>query len=169
LLQFISLFIFIHKIFGFTLKVSRYVKTSRELVVKVPEHISFEVAASIPMNFCTAYHALHNKAQIEKGEKVLIHAAAGGTGLIPSTNTPDHFSHLHSTGQAAIQFCQLVGTEIFVTVGSDEKRKFIEREYGIPLDHIFNSRTLEFAEQIMKVTNGKGQFSHIHVTKANCF
>jgi NADPH:quinone reductase-like Zn-dependent oxidoreductase len=78
-------------------------------------------------------------------------------------------THFHSKGQAAIQFCKLVGTEIFVTVGSDEKRKFIESEYDIPLDHIFNSRTLEFADQIMKITHGKGQFSHVHVTKPNCF
>jgi NADPH-dependent curcumin reductase CurA len=66
-----------------------------------------------------------------------------------------------SLGQAAIQMCQLVGAEIFVTVGSDEKRKFIEKEYNIPTDHIMNSRTLEFVDQIRAKTCGKGSVSFI--------
>jgi NADPH:quinone reductase-like Zn-dependent oxidoreductase len=60
---------------------ARYVKTPSILVAKIPDNMTFEVAASIPLTFCTAFQALCNKAQIEKGEKVLIHAAAGGTGL----------------------------------------------------------------------------------------
>ncbi|KAF8849554.1 type I polyketide synthase [Acephala macrosclerotiorum] len=73
-----------------------------------------------------------------KGETVLIHAAAGGV------------------GQAAIMLAQLVGAEVYATVGSKEKAQLIMDTYGIPEDHIFSSRNAFFATEIMAATNGKG-------------
>ena len=92
-------------------------------------------AATIPVVFMTAYYALHELARLSAGEKVLIHAAAGGVGL------------------AAIQVARWVGAEIFATAGSPEKRDFLRR---LGVEHIWDSRTLEFADRIRAVTGGRG-------------
>lgn len=52
--------------------------------------------------------------------------------------------------------CKLIGAEVFVTVGSEEKSKFLQQEFDIPADHIMNSRTLEFVDLIKIKTGGKG-------------
>ncbi|KAL9123055.1 MAG: hypothetical protein Q9187_000382 [Circinaria calcarea] len=107
-------------------------------VGKIPDHMTFELAASIPMVFVTAYYSLHEIARLQKGETVLIHAATGGV------------------GQAAIILAQHIGAEIFVTVGSQEKRDFIIKTYGIDNDHILSSRDRSFAPNVMRLTHGKG-------------
>ncbi|KAI9776756.1 MAG: hypothetical protein M1839_009400 [Geoglossum umbratile] len=107
-------------------------------VAKIPEDMDMETAASIPLVFITAYHALHNMARLRRGESILIHSGTGGV------------------GQAAIMLAQLAKAEIFVTVGSKEKQQFLMSTYGIPEDHIFNSRNASFAEGIMAATRGKG-------------
>ncbi|KAI0008718.1 hypothetical protein F4779DRAFT_423888 [Xylariaceae sp. FL0662B] len=107
-------------------------------VVHLPPSLSFEDGASIPLPFATAYYALVDVARVSKGQRVLIHSAAGGV------------------GQAAVKLAQLAEAEVFVTVGSDEKRQFMIDEYGIPASHIFSSRNAGFAEKIMRMTDGKG-------------
>jgi NADPH:quinone reductase-like Zn-dependent oxidoreductase len=92
-------------------------------------------AATIPVVYMTAYYALHQLARLSAGERVLIHAAAGGVGL------------------AAIQVARWLGAEIFATAGSPEKRDFLRRQ-GV--EHVWDSRTLEFADGIRAVTNGRG-------------
>ncbi|RDW64648.1 beta-ketoacyl synthase-containing protein [Coleophoma cylindrospora] len=106
--------------------------------IPIPEGMSFEDAASMPLIYLTAYYALMTIGRLVKGETVLIHAAAGGV------------------GQAAIVVAQHVGAEIFATVGSEEKKQLIMKEYGIPEDHIFSSRDLSFAKAIMRATNNVG-------------
>jgi NADPH:quinone reductase-like Zn-dependent oxidoreductase/acyl carrier protein len=101
----------------------------------VPAGLSFEAAATIPSTFFTSYYALHYLARLQEGEKVLIHGAAGGVGV------------------AAIQVAKWCGAEIYATAGSDEKRDFL-RLLGV--DHIFDSRNLDFADQILRETNGDG-------------
>ena len=59
-------------------------------------------------------------------------------------------------GQAAIMLAQNVGAEIFVTVGSEEKRQRLMATYSIPEDHILNSRNASFAKDVMDATGGKG-------------
>lgn len=59
-------------------------------------------------------------------------------------------------GQALIQVAQSIGAEVFVTVGSVEKRELLMQVYGIPLDHIFNSRDLTFAKGVIRMTKGCG-------------
>ena len=105
---------------------------------KIPPDMAFATAAALPVVFTTAYYALMHWARISKGESVLIHSGAGGV------------------GQAAIQLAQLVGTEIFVTVGTKEKKRMIMNRYGIPDDHIFTSRDLSFAKGIKRLTSGRG-------------
>jgi len=114
---------------------STYITTDARLVVPKPTHLSFEEAATISVVFLTAYYALHHLARLGEGERVLIHAAAGGVGL------------------AAIQLAQSVGAEIFATAGTPEKREFL-RALGIK--HVMDSRTLAFADQVMERTGGKG-------------
>jgi NADPH:quinone reductase-like Zn-dependent oxidoreductase/acyl transferase domain-containing protein len=107
-------------------------------VAHLPDDMPFELGASIPMIYITAYHALIEIAHLEKGETILIHAAAGGV------------------GQAAISLAQHIGAEIFVTVGSPKKRDFVHNTYEIPFDHIYSSRDTSFAQGIMSITNGRG-------------
>jgi NADPH:quinone reductase-like Zn-dependent oxidoreductase len=106
--------------------------------VRIPHTIGFEIAASLPMAYATAYVSLLEMARLEKGEKVLIHAAMGGV------------------GQAAINLAKIAGAEIFATVGSTEKREALISQYGIPEDHIFSSRSTSFATGVRAATGGKG-------------
>ncbi|MBN3925716.1 type I polyketide synthase [Nostoc sp. NMS4] len=114
---------------------ANYVTTDACLVVHKPASLSFEEAATIPLVFLTAYYALHYLGRIRKGERVLIHAGAGGVGI------------------AAIQIALAAGAEIFATAGSSQKREFL-RNLGVK--HVMDSRSLAFADQIMQITNGKG-------------
>jgi NADPH:quinone reductase-like Zn-dependent oxidoreductase len=107
-------------------------------VVQIPNEMTFETAASLPTQYVTAYLSLYDMARLQPGESVLIHSATGGV------------------GQAAVMLAQRVGAEVFVTVGTEEKRRFVMEHYGIPEDHIFSSRDTAFAQGIMDVTEGKG-------------
>ncbi|MBE9216664.1 SDR family NAD(P)-dependent oxidoreductase [Plectonema cf. radiosum LEGE 06105] len=115
---------------------SQFVTTDARMVVLKPQNLSFEEAATIPANFLTAYYALNKIAKISTGKRVLIHAAAGGTGM------------------AAVKIAQLVGAEVFATASLSKWEKL--EAMGIKRQHIFNSRTLDFADEIMMVTQGEG-------------
>lgn len=106
--------------------------------VHIPEDMTFETAASLPTQYVAAYVSLYDNARLQKGETVLIHSATGGV------------------GQAAVMLAQSVGAEVFVTVGSEEKRNFVMEHFNIPSDHIFSSRDTSFASGIMNMTNGRG-------------
>jgi polyketide synthase 12 len=112
-----------------------FVTISADCVMRKPSWISFTEVATVPITFLTAHYGLNYLAHMEKGDRVLIHAAAGGVGL------------------AAIQLAQLAGAEVFATVGSPEKKAFIE---SLGVKHIFSSRNTEFADRIMELTAGKG-------------
>ena len=112
-----------------------HVTTPAHFVVPKPPHLSFEQAAGLPIAFMTAHHALHHVGRLERGERVLIHSASGGTGL------------------AAVQLAQRAGAEIFATAGSEEKRAWL-RARGLP--HVMDSRTLTFANEIRALTGGVG-------------
>ncbi len=99
-----------------------------------PENLNMTEAASVPLAFLTALYGLENLAHLQPGERVLIHAAAGGV------------------GQAAVQIAQRLGAEIFATA-SPKKHDFL-RQQGI--EHVFNSRSTDFAEEILAATNGEG-------------
>ncbi len=109
--------------------------TSASAVIPKPSELSFAAAATIPSAFYTAYHALVELAALQAGERVLIHGAAGGVGI------------------AAIQIARHIGAEIFATAGNDEKRDFVRL---LGADHVLNSRTLDFADDIRRATNGEG-------------
>ena len=114
---------------------SKYVLTPADWVIAKPQGLNDEQAATIPIAFLTAYYGLYRLAGIKKGERVLIHAAAGGVGM------------------AAVQLAQWVGAEVFGTAGSPEKRAYLK---FLGVDHVMDSRTLDFADEIMAVTGGRG-------------
>jgi len=114
---------------------SNRVLTQANAITRIPEHLDYAAAATIPSTFFTVYYALHYQARLQAGEKVLIHGAAGGVGI------------------AAIQIAGWLGAEIYATVGSDDKRDFL-RLLGIK--HIYDSRSLRFAEDILSETDQRG-------------
>jgi NADPH:quinone reductase-like Zn-dependent oxidoreductase len=106
--------------------------------VKLPDEMSFQTAAAFPVIFTTVYYSLVHVGRLQPGESILIHSGAGGL------------------GQACIQLARHLNTEIFVTVGNDEKKSFLMDQYHIPEDHIFYSRNLTFASKIKHMTKGRG-------------
>lgn len=108
------------------------------LAERIPETMSFETASAIPITHVTAYHSLHNIARLRKGETILIHAATGGL------------------GQALVEMSQLVGAEVFVTVGSAEKKALIMDRFGLVEERILYSRDMSFAQDVMHSTAGRG-------------
>ncbi len=114
---------------------SSYVTIPATLAIRKPPAMSFEEAATIPIAFLTADYALNTLAKMKRGDRVLIHAAAGGVGM------------------AAVQLAQRVGAEIFGTAGSEEKRSLLK---SLGVNHIMNSRSLDFADEVMSITKGEG-------------
>jgi len=114
---------------------SAYMTTEADAVVRKPPPLSFEEGATLLAVFLTAHYALHHLAKLRAGERVLIHHASGGVGL------------------AAIQIVRAAGGEVFATAGSPEKREYL-RMLGV--EHVMDSRSLTFADEIMEITGGQG-------------
>ncbi|KAH9986166.1 KR domain-containing protein [Xylariaceae sp. FL0662B] len=108
------------------------------LCVKMENSMSFEQAAAMPCVYATALMALVDKGNLQKGQSILIHAACGGVGL------------------AAVQMAQMIGAEIYCTVGSQAKRDYLTDNYGIQDSHIFNSRDSSFLPDVLRATNQRG-------------
>ncbi|MGH8092923.1 MAG: SDR family NAD(P)-dependent oxidoreductase [Chthoniobacterales bacterium] len=104
-------------------------------VRRMPNELSFEEAATIPVVFMTAWHALNNVARLRKGERVLIHAGAGGVGM------------------AAIQIAHHLGAEVIASAGSPAKRALLQT---LGVKHVIDSRRGDFAEAVMELTNRRG-------------
>jgi NADPH:quinone reductase-like Zn-dependent oxidoreductase len=100
----------------------------------LPDELSFEQGAAFPVNFGTAYAALVIMGGLKPGERVLIHAAAGGVGI------------------AATQVAKRIGAEIFGTA-SPSKHDAI-RAQGV--DHAIDYRSEDFAAAAMRITGGVG-------------
>ena len=101
----------------------------------VPEGLSLEEAAGVPIEFGTADDCLFEFGRLQKGETVLIQAGASGVGL------------------AAIQLAKAAGATVLATASSDDRLERL-REYG--LDHGINYTTVDVAQEVMKYTNGTG-------------
>ncbi len=111
-----------------------WVTTPAGQVAKLPAGFTFQDAATLPAAFLTAHYALHGLAHIQAGDRILIHSAAGGV------------------GQAAVQLAQRAGAEVFGTA-SPGKWAFLK---AMGVNHVMNSRTLDFAEDIERLTDGQG-------------
>ncbi|KAI1374459.1 hypothetical protein F4677DRAFT_461487 [Hypoxylon crocopeplum] len=109
-----------------------------EIVMKIPDDLAFEAAATIPVCFGTVIYSLIDIGRLEAGQSVLIHSACGGVGL------------------AALQVSQMLGADIYATVGSEQKVEYLMSRFGIPRSRIFNSRDASFVEGVMRETGGRG-------------
>lgn len=112
-----------------------HVTTSAGSAGLIPDELSYAEAATIPTTFITAWYALDHLARIEPGESVLIHGAAGGVGL------------------AALQIAKMKGAIVFATAGAADKQKLVK---AMGADHVLSSRSLKFADDVMRLTEGKG-------------
>jgi acyl transferase domain-containing protein/NADPH:quinone reductase-like Zn-dependent oxidoreductase/SAM-dependent methyltransferase/acyl carrier protein len=104
-------------------------------VRRIPGRLSFEQAATLPVVFMTAWHALQNVARMRKGERILVHAGAGGVGM------------------AAIQIAHHLGAEVIATAGGPTKRALLET---LGVKHVIDSRRADFADAVMELTSGRG-------------
>ncbi len=112
-----------------------FVCTREEFVVRMPSRMSFSLGAALMVTYCSAYHGLITLANLRRGDRVLIHAGAGGV------------------GSAAIQVAKLRGAEVFATVGSDEK---LDVALSQGADHAVNYRSEDFSAYVKSRTGGYG-------------
>ncbi|WP_165964582.1 type I polyketide synthase, partial [Actinomadura sp. KC216] len=92
-------------------------------------------AATFPLAFVTVHHSLTDRAGLQAGETVLVHGGAGGIGL------------------AVLQHAQHVGAQVIATAGTPAKRRLLRH---LDTDHVLDSRSLDFAEQVLHLTAGEG-------------
>ncbi|MEO8164985.1 MAG: SDR family NAD(P)-dependent oxidoreductase, partial [Betaproteobacteria bacterium] len=111
------------------------VTTPAHYVLPRPRGLTAVQAATIPLVYVTAYYSLCHLARMAGGETVLLHSAAGGV------------------GGAAIRLAQRAGATVIATAGSKEKREYL-RQLGV--EHVFDSRSLDFYNHVMDATKGRG-------------
>lgn len=103
--------------------------------VVMPDAMSFEDGAAMPVNYITAYHMLFRIARIRPGEHVLVHMAAGGVGT------------------AALQLCRTVDDVTTYGTASAGKHDYV-RTHGC--DHPIDYRSLDYVDEVRRITNGRG-------------
>ena len=107
--------------------------------VRVRKGLDMKTAAASPVAYATVLYGFQYVANLQAGEAILIHSAAG------------------AVGQAAITIAQWLNVgEIFVTVGTSEKRAMLQERFGIPAENIFSSRDTTFGQGIRSRRNGRG-------------
>ena len=116
-----------------------HVTTAAKSVALMPDNMSYAEAATVPTVFLTAWYGLDYLARLEADETILIHGAAGGVGL------------------AAIQIAKQKGATVIGTAGSPTKRRMLER---LGVDHVLDSRSLQYADEVMRLTDGGRRRCH---------
>ncbi|KAF8952157.1 hypothetical protein BGZ52_007741 [Haplosporangium bisporale] len=104
-------------------------------LLPIPANLSFEQAAGLFITYPTSYVALAVRAQLKAGEWCLVHAAAGGVGIV------------------AVQIARALGAKVIATAGSPEK---LQIALANGADHAVNYRDKDWAAQVLKITGGKG-------------
>jgi NADPH:quinone reductase-like Zn-dependent oxidoreductase len=102
--------------------------------IQIPAQLSFAEAAAIPVVWLTAWHMLVEMCNVRRGQRVLVHAAAGGVGT------------------AALQICRRIGAEIIGTASATKHARL--REMG--LSHAIDYRTQDFEVEVKRITGGRG-------------
>jgi len=105
---------------------------------KLNDDEQYNVVSTLPLVFAAALYGLGDRANLRKGESILIYSGAGGVGI------------------AAIQIAYLRGVEVFTTVSIEEKNEFLVNTLGVRRENIFNSRDGSFLSAILAATRGKG-------------
>jgi NADPH2:quinone reductase len=114
---------------------AEFALTAASAVAIIPASINMPDATALTTQYCTAYYAAAEMVNLHPGDKVLIHAGAGGVGM------------------ALIQFAKYKGCEIFSTAGSEEKLAYLKTE-GV--HHPINYTTKNFESELRKITGGQG-------------
>lgn len=125
------------KIIGFQVDggYAEYVKVPAWNVIPVSTKLSSEEWAAFPLVFLTAWHMLVTRADLQRGETVLIHSAGSGVGM------------------AGIQIAKYLGAHVISTVGNDKKIKPAQK---IGANHVINYQKKEFDREVRAITKGKG-------------
>jgi NADPH:quinone reductase-like Zn-dependent oxidoreductase/acyl carrier protein len=110
---------------------STHVTVPAALVARLPDEMSFEAGATIPVAFLTAYYSLIWQAKLDRGESVLIHGGAGAVGM------------------AAIQIAQARGAHVIATAGSQAKRDMLK---ALNVPHVLDSRSTNFVASVRAIT-----------------
>jgi len=113
---------------------SEYLCLAAECVLPIPDDLSFEKAASLPVNYLTAWLMLVRLGNLQAGERVLIHSAAGGV------------------GQAAVQICRWRGAQVIGTASATKHERL--REAGV--EFCIDYRTKDFEREVQRITDGQG-------------
>ena len=111
------------------------VKVPIQNLISIPDEIDFVQAAAFPLTFVTAWHMLMTRAQLKRGEDVLVLAAGSGV------------------GQAAVQVAFLHGARVFATAGSDDK---LERARSLGAFEVIDHYKQDIAAEIKRLTDGRG-------------
>ncbi len=114
---------------------AEYVKVPASNVLPMPDALSFEEAASVPLVFMTAWHMLVGRAGIRMGEDVLVLAAGSGVGI------------------ATLQVAKLFDARVIATAGSDEKLKLAET---LGADFLINHKNQDIVEEVKRITGKRG-------------
>ncbi len=112
-----------------------HVTTLADLVVAIPDALPDRQAAAFGAAYLTSWHSLCEVGRLSPGERVLIHSATGGVGL------------------AAVSIAKMIGARIYATAGTQAKRELLS---GLGVDYVGDSRSLEFADEILAATDGYG-------------
>ncbi|OBH80429.1 polyketide synthase [Mycobacterium scrofulaceum] len=112
-----------------------FVTCDARLVAGLPPGLDAVAAAAAATAYGTAWYGLYELAGISAGDKVLIHSGTGGV------------------GQAAIAIARMVGAQIYATAGSPERREMLR---GMGIEHVYDSRSTAFADEIRRDTDGYG-------------
>lgn len=115
---------------------AEYALASASATIPLPDALDFTHAAALPLQGLTAYQLLHDEARLQPGERVLIHAAAGGVGTL------------------AVQLAKHMGAgSIIGTASSSEKLELVRR---LGADVTINYTEPDWVEQVMQATGGQG-------------
>ncbi|KOP25021.1 alcohol dehydrogenase [Hapalosiphon sp. MRB220] len=114
---------------------AEYTTIDERFAAHKPKSVSFAVAAAAPLVLITAWEALYERGRLEPGDRVLIHAGAGGVGHV------------------AIQLAKLKGADVCTTVGSQEKANFVKQ---LGADHPIFYKQTDFVQAALDWTGGEG-------------
>ena len=124
------------RVAAFTVKsYAEYCQAPAPMVIRLPDAVSFEEGAAFPIQVMTAYHMLHTADTTGPGKTVLVHSAAGGVGIV------------------AVQLAKAAGARVIGTVSSEAKIPLV-KSHGA--DAVINYSTEKFADEVLKLTDGRG-------------
>ena len=125
-----------YKIIGYETQggYAEYVAVPGANILSIPDKLSFEQAAAVPLVFLTAWHMLVTRAHLAPGETVLVWAAGSGV------------------GSAAVQVAKLLGARVITTVGNDAKR---DKAQKLGADFVLNHHKDDVSGQVKRLTNGR--------------